>query len=192
MNKNEILIELSESDKTKFGKEDFDAQSVPQKVFSAIWALESEVNNGGFSQYFLNSSCETAGFVAEALDTIGAPRTAEICRRAIGRAFPEGLPSNPEAISLGASDFSDETEEKLDALDQEFYQYPHDLTGLLFAYVSKHPDEFGKLPEPDDRNPTTHSNCEEIGIVRKNRSAAARAIRACQAPFPLTHCIHDP
>jgi len=43
MNKNEILSELSESKQTKFGKEDFDAQSLPQKIFSSIWALESEV-----------------------------------------------------------------------------------------------------------------------------------------------------
>lgn len=150
MDKNRILIELSESDKTKFGKEDFGAQSMPQKGFSAIWAVESEVNNGGFSQYFLNLSCETAGFVVQALETIGAPQTADICRRAIGSAFPEGLPSNPQAISTAASDFSDEIEGKLDALDREFYQYPNDLTGLLFAYVSKHPEEFGKLPEPDD------------------------------------------
>ena len=76
--KNHILIGLSESDKTKFGKRDFAQQSTPQKVFSSIWALESEVNNGGFSQYFLNSSCETASSVSEALETIGAPKTADI------------------------------------------------------------------------------------------------------------------
>jgi len=46
MNKTGILIDLSESDKTRFRKGDFDAQSIPQKVFSAIWAVESEVNNG--------------------------------------------------------------------------------------------------------------------------------------------------
>lgn len=68
--KNHILISLSESDKTQFGKQDFVSQSMPQKVFSSIWALESEVNNGGFAQYFLNSNSETAAFVAEALDTI--------------------------------------------------------------------------------------------------------------------------
>lgn len=150
MDKNGILIALSESDKTKFGKEDFSTQSIPQKVFSSIWAVESEVNNGGFSQYFFNSSCETAGFVAQALEAIGAPRTADICRRAIAAAFPDGLPSDPEAIRLAASDFSDETEGSLDALDREFYQYPHDLTKLLFAYVAKHPEEFGELPKPDD------------------------------------------
>ena len=90
VNKTNILIDLSESDKTKFGKQDFATQSVPQQVFSSIWAVESEVNNGGFSQYFLNNSSETAAFVGEALDTIGAPSTADICRRAIATAFPMG------------------------------------------------------------------------------------------------------
>jgi|SRR6266446_972052 len=59
MDKNGILIGLSESEKTKFGKEDSARQSLPQKVFSAIWAVESEVNNGGFSQYFSNSGGES-------------------------------------------------------------------------------------------------------------------------------------
>lgn len=147
MDKNGILIDLSESDRTSFGKVDFQAQSYPQKVFSAIWAVESEVNNGGFAQYFLNNSSETAGFVAEALDAIDAPRTADICRRAIEVGFPDGLPSDAEAIRSAASDFSSETEEKLNELDAEFFQYPHDLTELLFAYVAKHPEEFGGLPE---------------------------------------------
>jgi hypothetical protein len=53
MNKNQILINLSESKQTGFGKQEFAEQSFPQKVFSAIWAVESEVNNGGFSQYLL-------------------------------------------------------------------------------------------------------------------------------------------
>jgi uncharacterized protein DUF4375 len=151
MDKNNILIALSESDRTKFGKEVFATQSAPQKVFSSIWAVESEVNNGGFSQYFLNSSCETAGFVVEAMKAIDAPRTAEICGRAIAAAFPEGLPADPEEISSAAESFPDQTEEKLEELDNEFFGYPHNLTDLLFAYVSRHPEEFGELPKPDDQ-----------------------------------------
>jgi len=148
--KNNILISLSESDKTQFGKQDFAGQSAPQQVFSSIWGVESEVNNGGFSQYFLNDSCETAAFVAEALDTIGAPRTADICRRAVATAFPAGLPLTPKAISTAAADFPDEVLEQLGAFDSEFFAYPHNLTELLFAYVSKHPEEFGELPKADD------------------------------------------
>jgi hypothetical protein len=149
VNKNAILISLSESEKTKFGKEDFARQSVPQKVFSAIWAVESEVNNGGFSQYFLNDSAESAWFVVEALETIGAPQTAGICQRAIAAAFPAELPQTPASVRSDAADFSDETLEKLEPLDQEFLAYPHNLTDLLFAYVSEHPEEFGTLPKSD-------------------------------------------
>ncbi len=146
MDKNSILIDLSESEKTKFGKEEFAAQSTPQKVFSAIWAVESEVNNGGFAQYFQNESCETAAFVVKALDAIGASQTADICRRAIEAAFPQGLPPSPALIASAAGNFSDETLARLEALDGEFMEYPHDLTELLFAFVSKHPEEFGTLP----------------------------------------------
>lgn len=150
MNKNRILIDLSESKKTAFGKQEFAKQSFQQKVFSAIWALESEVNNGGFSQYCLNSSAESVSFVVEALETIGAPKTASICIRAIATAFPYGLPTTVEAIRSVAADFSDEILKKLEPLDQEFVAYPHNLTDLLFAYVSEHPEEFGTLPKPDD------------------------------------------
>ena len=149
MNKNGILVRLSESENTRFGKEDFANQSVPQKTFSAIWAVESEVNSGGFSQYFSNDSAESASFVVQALETIEAPKTASICKRAIDTAFPQGLPQKPEAIRSIAANF---TAEILDAepLDQEFMAYPHDLTELLFAFVSEYPNEFGTLPKPDD------------------------------------------
>ena len=149
MNKNSILVSLSESPQTKFGKQDFAQQFFPQKVFSAIWAVESEVNNGGFSQYFYNSSAETAPFVEQALQAVGAPRTADICKRAISVAFPDGLPATDDAIVAAAADFSDAILAALEPLDQEFFAYPHDLTQLLFAYVSKYPDEFGPIPEPD-------------------------------------------
>lgn len=150
MTKNQILIRLSESENTKYGKEDFSRQSLAQRVFSAIWDLEAEVNNGGFSQYFVNSSSETAPFVVEALRTVDAPDTAAICERAISAAFPRGLPKTTDDIRQVATEFSDETLEQLDELDQEFFSYPHNLTDLLFNYVSMHPEEFGALPMPDD------------------------------------------
>ena len=150
MDKNNILIDLSQSKKTKFGKEDFALQSLPQKVFSAIWYVESEVNNGGFSQYFVNDVEESTSFVVEALETIGAPKTASICNRAIAAAFPGGLPTTPEAIRSLATDFPDDILGKLEPLDQEFFAYPHNLTELLFAFVSRHPEEFGTLPTLDD------------------------------------------
>ena len=150
VNKNEILISLSESAATRIGKEAFEQQSLPQKVFTATWEVESEVNNGGFSQYFLNDSAESASFVVNALTTIGAPKTADICRRAIVTGFPGGLPRTTEDIRSTATEFSEDTLGKLEPLDQEFFSYPHNLTDLLFAYVTAHPEEFGTPPKPDD------------------------------------------
>jgi len=150
MTKDHILIALSESPQTKFGKEPFASLSHSHKVFSAIWAVESEVNNGGFSQYFLNESAETVPFVAEALDAMGAPKTADISRRAITCAFPDGLPRTTADIRSAAADFSDNALEALEPLDDEFFAYPHNLADLLFAFLSKYPQEFGPLPKPDD------------------------------------------
>jgi hypothetical protein len=150
MNKNRFLIQLSESDKIKFGSDDFDfaSQSPPQQIFSAVWLVEAEVNNGGFSQYFVNSSAETAAFVVDALETIGAPRTAAICKLAIAAAFPGGLPKTPGAIRSAAAEFSEEALSKFEPLDQEFFAYPHNLTDLLYAYVYEHPVDFGTVPKP--------------------------------------------
>jgi len=145
LNKNLMLIALSGAERSSFGKQDFGIQSQPQKVFSAIWALESEVNNGGFAQYFENDSAETASFVVKALEMVSAPKTADICRRAIECAFPEGLPSDSAAINAAVADFSSSTLHGLSELDQEFYRYPHDLTELLFAFVTLHPEEFGRF-----------------------------------------------
>jgi Domain of unknown function (DUF4375) len=150
MNKNNILIKLSESKNTKFGKEDFVAQSFPQKVFSAIWAAESEINNGGFSQYFVNWSAESAPFVVAAFEAIGALKAADICKRAITVAFPAGLPLTEEAISQAAGDFSRQILGELDHSDKEFYKYPDNVTDLLFTFVLEHPEEFGELPKPDN------------------------------------------
>lgn len=146
--KDRILIALSESERTSFGKADFFQQPLPQKVFSAVWAVESEVNNGGFAQYFQNSSVETAWFVVDALNRIGAPQTAAICQRAIAAAFPDGIPEDPEAAASAVSQMPPTTADELDRLDAEFMAYPHSLTDLLFAFVVAHPEEFGAVTGP--------------------------------------------
>jgi hypothetical protein len=83
MDKNTFLIKLSESTKTDFGRVDFDKQPPVQRVFSAIWAMESEVNSGGFSHYFSCDEKDTAPFAPTALKTIGALKCAAIVERAI-------------------------------------------------------------------------------------------------------------
>lgn len=180
MSKNEELIALAESDRTARGAKDFADQSFALKVFWAVWSLEEQVNNGGFSQYFQSESADTASFVVLALETIGAGGTAEICKQAITTAFPSGLPDNAEEISDAAAEFSSDTESKLEELDEAFYQYPHDLTNLLYEFVLKHPQTFGKPPFGKRgfwpfRDLLRIGACSVPGVEPRSRAARVRS-----------------
>lgn len=78
-----------------------------------------------------------------------SPKTANLCRRAMTCAFPDGLPTTEEDISSARANFSYEVLAAAKPPDQEFLACPHDLTDVLFAYVSQHAEEFGPLPKPD-------------------------------------------
>ena len=141
MNKNSFLIELSESENTDHGRIDFAVQNELQKVFSAIWELESQVNNGGFDQYFSNSDWDIVAYAPTALRTIGADSCARVVERAIKAVTP--LTITPEGISKAL----EQARDRLEALDSEFYEYPDDLTELLHAFVNKHPEAFDRRPK---------------------------------------------
>src|SRR5579862_9885762 len=52
-------------------------------IILAIEALEREVNNGGYGQFFVNSSRAYAPVIVPALGRIGCPRTADITQKAL-------------------------------------------------------------------------------------------------------------
>lgn len=145
MDKNRILIQLARSARSQYGKVAYDKQSKPQQVFSAVWGLEAQVNNGGFEQYFESSDGEMAVDTAPALRAIGAERAAEIVANAVA-AFPGGgPPRDQDARQRLIAAASSEVRAAWERLDQEFLKYPDDLTSLLYAWVKAHPEEFGEV-----------------------------------------------
>lgn len=143
--KNRLLIQLSESPRTHYGKVPYEKQSKPQQVFSAVWGLESEVNNGGFGQWFQNSAGEMAVETEAALRAIGANRAAAIVARAVAM-FPGGAPPRDhDARQRRLRTASAEVRSAWERLDREFFKYPDDLTSLLYAWVKAHPKEFGSI-----------------------------------------------
>ena len=147
MDKNSFLIELSESERTDFGRVDFPSQSEPQQVFSAIWELESQVNNGGFEQYFTNADPGVIAFTSSALLSVGALACADIFDEAVTIAFPEGIPSEEEARYQQIASLSEEDSARLGEFDEAFFERPDDLNDLLFAFVASQPEIFGPVPE---------------------------------------------
>jgi hypothetical protein len=146
MDKNSYLIQLSESDIVAFGKVEFPEQADEQKIFSAIWSLESQVNNGGFSQYFSSWDGETANFTPTALRRIGAKACASIVERALATVSSEPLPQSFEERSALVGSLNPEVIERLEDLDSEFFAYPDNLTNLLFEFVRSNPNAFGPVP----------------------------------------------
>jgi hypothetical protein len=145
MNKDHYLIDLSESERTDFGRVEFADQSEEQKIFSAIWALESQVNNGGFEQYFASWDGETATFAPTALQRIGANQCAHIVERALRVVSQQQLPVDQAGRQKVIDSLSDIDREKLRALDDEFFAYPDNLSNRLFDFVKSHPAVFGPI-----------------------------------------------
>ncbi len=143
MNKNGFLIDLSESDRTDFGRVDFANQSDAQKTFSAIWELESQVNNGGFDQYFRNSDSDIIAHAPKALREIGATACAAIVESAIQVIAP--IPNDSDARCDALDAAGEDGEALLEEFDSKFYAYPDNLTELLFAFVARNPNEFGAV-----------------------------------------------
>jgi hypothetical protein len=116
-----------------------------QRAFALVWELEAEVNNGGFHQYFFNSSGTHGPDVAALLDTIGASHCAELARQATRLAGPDfpwsDIAGRRHALRAAPS----ELEAELDALDAAFYAYPDDLAALLTSHVIRHRADFATM-----------------------------------------------
>lgn len=138
-----FIIALSEyiGIKCQYG-DNMAALSDPERIFYITQTLEMEVNNGGFSQFFFNSSGVFSYELVNAFHEIGAVKTAEICQRAIS-AFDTDIPTDRTARQdmLEAYE-TDEVDEILYDCDMAFYEYEEDLTGLNYAYVLSHRESF--------------------------------------------------
>lgn len=109
----------------------------------AIWWLEAEVNNGGFNQYFYNTSGQFAEEAYKGCLAIGANKTAEIVNSAVLTIFQEMdlYKKTKEAGTIEA--FMDSYKEtKLGQFDDEFYKYEDDISGLLTKYIRNNPEMF--------------------------------------------------
>jgi hypothetical protein len=112
-------------------------------TFYASWLVEAEVMNGGFHQYFWNSSSEFAEVTADALVALGDPIAAEMMGRALAAAIAE-LPTTKKYMSEGTLQaFSESAKRsKLNALDAEFCVRAENFPVLRLRYVRAHPDLF--------------------------------------------------
>ncbi|MDD6467521.1 MAG: DMP19 family protein [Erysipelotrichaceae bacterium] len=110
-----------------------------ERVFFVTQILEQEVNNGGFSQFFYNSSGDFANELIDSFIKIGAFQTAEICKKALtifnGKVLTDRDEREKQLDRLNCEDL-------LNECDDAFYNYEENLEALNYDYIMKYQEFF--------------------------------------------------
>ena len=106
-----------------------------ERLVLAVMALQREVNNGGYSQFFTNSSRRFASTIVVYLHRIGCVATATITERAIHALNLEAL--SAESVSEAALNADPEMNKVLDGLDREYYKL-NEIEPQLFKFIEAH------------------------------------------------------
>jgi hypothetical protein len=99
--------------------------------------LSQEVNSGAsFEQYLRWASVGEISEAARRLETLGLTDVAGLVRRAIGVAFPAGLPGSDDEKSEHA-EWTEEQEEALRALAEEFETFNGAIINVLAGFYRR-------------------------------------------------------
>jgi len=114
--------------------------SGPERVVVLVDQVESEVNNGGFHQFYFNAAGDRAIETPAALREIGACQLAAIIDVA-NALFPGGTPPENRAERQRVLDEIDPAISTFRHLDDKFYAYPDDTLKLVYDFVIAHRDQ---------------------------------------------------
>ncbi|MDR2272531.1 MAG: DMP19 family protein [Sphingobacterium sp.] len=109
-----------------------------------ISQLEAEVNNGGYNQFYFNSSGQFAAALPEALKLVGATKFADLTERA-NRTFEKEKSKITEDQDGTVEGFSKSYENNpLNKFDKEFYKLNdvENLQKIQVDYIRKNKKEF--------------------------------------------------
>lgn len=122
--------------------DELDKLTEPQKNFYYNQELEREVNNGGFNQYFSNSSGVFALETVMSLKLIGADKTADLLQNAIDQFPNKTIPNGRDERQEVLERIQEKANEVWNKLDQKFFAYEDDLNTLNIEYVRQNKDKF--------------------------------------------------
>jgi HEAT repeat protein len=115
----------------------------PQLHYLTLWLLDAEVRNGGFAQYFFNSSGDLAEYAVAAAAAVGAPDAAQIIGEAVALFGEDGPESDRDERHAQLARID---EDDLERLTEAYYSSDDDLRVLLPLYAARHPEFFRPPP----------------------------------------------
>lgn len=138
-----MKIDIYLNSKSEYG-ENIENLNLFQRTFLFVGNLEREINNGGFKQFYFNSSGDFSQETVDALLLVGAKKTAEILKKANSE-FKSGIiPKDRTERQNVLKEIQKIAQENWNKYDSEFYEYHENLTELLISYVIKNKTEFIK------------------------------------------------
>ena len=105
------------------------------RVIIAVEEFEREVNNGGYRQFFLNSSRHHATIIVDSLLRIGCPETAELTRRAVAALRLQRLSLESIEAAMGNND--EQRDVELEKCDTAFFSSNEPIAVPLFTFIAK-------------------------------------------------------
>jgi hypothetical protein len=143
-NTQNAAIEISTAIFEAVSEKGIDCLSEPQRVFYYIDQSEREVNNGGFHQYFSNSSGDYATECGRALVTVGLPNVSAMLDKASKLITDGEVPKDRQARNdlLDETEDDDDCQEAWNSLDEEYYSKVGDLSPAVIDFVRTHRNEF--------------------------------------------------
>lgn len=127
-----------------------EACSEAEWVVFRVWSLLGEVSNGGFDQYFFNSSGNHAARTIDALKAIGDDRAIPILWEAMAL-FPNEVSADRDVRWTQMDALAKAQREKFDGLDQQLTACTATVVEKLAVYIRAHAEEITPLKEEDGR-----------------------------------------
>ncbi len=109
-------------------------------IVLAVEAIEREVNNGGYHQFFANSSHVYSLIAADALTRIGCPQTAALTRKAVGALRLKTV--TPRSVQREIVKTNPERDEVLHECDSAYSSSGEPIADRLFAFIKANAPQF--------------------------------------------------
>ena len=150
-----------------------------EQLVVALMALDREVNNGGYHQFFANSSRRFAPVVVDCLRRIDAQATAAITEKAIAELSLSTVTAEFVSAAILQIPASDKI---LNECDKEFYRI-EEIADKLFPFVEEHQDRIQLIPgtQPPRRlphqRPTASTRLHSHLLLRKVENRSLDSLR---------------
>lgn len=136
-----MIIDESLNIISNYGEE-IDKLTQPQRNLLFVENLEREINNGGFNQFYFNTSGDYSLETVDALLAIGAIKTAEIVKEANSQFPNQEILSDRGERRETLLQIEDIAQPVWDKCDEKFYKYQENILDLLVNYIKENKEKF--------------------------------------------------